>query len=147
MGFIGVTVAATGSLVKRLKTKMNIIQAVKDKRLFRPVFRDLTSWQSWLVLLKALFGLQMNDKELALYQGCTGREKPPEQPFRELWAIVGRRGGKSFIMSVIAVFLALFHDFSKYLAPGERGVIQIIAADRSQARVIFRYISAILNST
>ncbi|UCG11520.1 MAG: hypothetical protein JSU72_13385 [Deltaproteobacteria bacterium] len=78
---------------------------------------------------------------------CTGRDKPPEQPFRELWAIVGRRGGKSFIMSVIAVYLALFHDFSKYLAPGERGVVQIIAADRSQARVLFRYISAILNST
>jgi hypothetical protein len=89
----------------------------------------------------------MDDKELNLYRECTSRDRPPEKAFRELWAIVGRRGGKSFIMSVIAVFLALFHDFTKYLAPGERGVIQIIAADRSQARVIFRYISAILNST
>jgi hypothetical protein len=32
------------------------------------------------------------------------------------------------------------------LAPGERGVIQIIAADRPQAGVIFRYVSAILHS-
>ena len=126
---------------------MNIIQAIEDKRLFRMVFRDLSTWSSWLVLLKALFGLELVDKDLTLYKECTSRDRPPEQPFRELWAIVGRRGGKSFIMSVIAVFLALFHDFKEFLAPGERGVIQIIAADRSQARVIFRYISAILNST
>ena len=79
---------------------MNIIQAIEDKRLFRSVFRDLGTWSSWLVLLKTLFGLQMDDGELALYQECTSRDRPPEQPFRELWAIIGRRGGKSFIMSV-----------------------------------------------
>lgn len=99
------------------------------------------------MLLKVLFGLQMTKRELALYQECTGRRTAPQQPFKELWAIVGRRGGKSFIMSVIAVYLALFHNFRKYLAVGERGTIQVIAADRPQARVIFRYISAILHST
>jgi len=145
MEFINVNAVVFGSPRKMLK--MDIVQAIKNRQLFRPVFRDLSSWNSWLVLLKALFGLQMDDKDLTLYKECTSRKKRPEQPFRELWAIVGRRGGKSFIMSIIAVFLALFHDFSKFLAPGERGVIQIIAADRSQARVIFRYISAILRST
>jgi len=48
---------------------------------------------------------------------------------------------------VTSVFLALFCDFTKYLAPGERGVIQVIASDRAQGRVIFRYISTILHST
>ena len=47
---------------------MDIVQAIKNKQLFRPVFRDLSSWSSWLVLLKALFGLQMDDKELTLYK-------------------------------------------------------------------------------
>jgi hypothetical protein len=128
-------------------TTPTIVQAINDKDLFRPVFRKLKTWGGWMVLLKALFALPMAKKELALYRECTGREKAPQQPYRELWAIVGRRGGKSFIMSVIAVFLALFHDFKQYLAVGERGTIQVIAADRPQARVIFRYISAILNST
>ena len=126
---------------------MNIVDAIHSEKLFKPIFKDLKTWSSWLVLLKALFGLQMDAKDLALYRECTNRENPPQQPLKELWAIVGRRGGKSFIMSVIAVFLALFHNFRKYLAVGERGTIQIIAADRAQARVIFRYISAVLNST
>jgi hypothetical protein len=126
---------------------MNIVDAIHSEKLFKPVFRNIKTWSSWLVLLKALFALQMDAKDLALYRECTNRKNPTQQPLKELWAIVGRRGGKSFIMSVIAVFLALFHNFRKYLAVGERGTIQIIAADRAQARVIFRYISAVLNGT
>ena len=126
---------------------MDIVQAIKNKQLFRPVFRDLSTWSSWLVLLKVLFGLSLGEDELTVYGDCTGRKEAPQGVFREAWLVVGRRGGKSFVVSVVAVFLALFHDFKEFLAPGERGVIQIIAADRSQARVIFRYISAILHST
>jgi hypothetical protein len=125
---------------------MNIIKAINSKKLFRPVFRDLDSWQSWLTLLRAFFGLKMSKADLALYQRCTGRDEPPVGEFKELWAICGRRGGKSFIASVTAVFLALFNDYTKHLVPGEHGVIQIIAADRSQAGVILRYIKGILHS-
>jgi len=128
--------------------KMTIIEAIQDPKFFRPLFKDLKTWAAWICLLKALFGLEMTRKELALYRKCTGRKKPPKRPFREFWAQIGRRGGKSFMLGgVTSVFLALFYDFTKYLAPGERGVIQVIAADRAQARVIFRYISAILHST
>jgi hypothetical protein len=35
---------------------------------------------------------------------------------------------------VIAVFLACFVDWLPYLAPGERGTIMVIAADKRQAR-------------
>lgn len=126
--------------------KLTIIKAIKDEKLFRPLFKDLKTWAPWICLLKALFGLPLTKKELDLYQRSTGRKKAPKKPFHELWAIIGRRGGKSFVMSLTAVFLALFYNFREYLAPGERGVIQIIAADRSQAKVIFKYISATLNS-
>ena len=54
--------------------------------------------------------------------------------------VVGRRGGKSLIASLVAVYLACFKDYSKQLAPGERGTLMIIAADRRQARIIIRYI-------
>jgi hypothetical protein len=48
--------------------------------------------------------------------------------------------------SIIAAFLSLFYDYSEYLAPGERGIVQCLAADRAQAQVIFRYIKGILHS-
>ena len=106
----------------------------------------LGTWRSWITLLRTLFALPMDDNEFTLFKGCTGRKKQPDKPFRELWAIVGRRGGKTRIMSLIATYLGLFYDYKEYLAPGERAVIQLIAADRQQAKVAFRYISAILHS-
>jgi hypothetical protein len=125
---------------------MNIIEAIHSKKLFRPCFKDLDTWASWMVLLKALFGLPVGKKELALFQTCTGREKAPKGEFGELWAVIGRRGGKSFIAALIAVFLALFHRYEKHLGPGEVGVIQVIASDRSQAQVILGYIRGILQA-
>jgi hypothetical protein len=83
-------------------------------------------------------------KQQRIFKQCTRRSLTPASPFNEAWLVVGRRGGKSFIVSLIAVYLATFFDYRPYLQPGERGVIQIIAADRRQARVILRYIRALL---
>jgi hypothetical protein len=124
---------------------MNIIQAIEDSNLFKPIFRTLDTWHAWICALKVIFGLSLTSDELALYQKCTGREKPPTKPFKEIYLIVGRRGGKSFIVSVIAVFLAIFKDYSEYLSPGERGTIMILAVDRKQAGIILRYVKAILS--
>ena len=125
---------------------MNIIKAINDPHLFKPLFRDLKTWASWVVFLKALFALAMTGSELAIYRQCTGREKPPSEPFREAWVPTGRRSGKSFIAALVAVFLACFRDYRPYLAPGERAMILIIAADRYQAQVIFRYVKGFLAS-
>ena len=38
---------------------MNIIEAIHNNELFRPCFKTLDSWAAWLVLLSALFGLEM----------------------------------------------------------------------------------------
>src|SRR5262249_15501148 len=56
------------------------------------------------------------------------------------------RGGKSFALALIAVFLACFGDWQQYLGPGERGTIMIVAADRQQARVIMRYVRGLITS-
>jgi hypothetical protein len=124
---------------------MNIIESILDKNLFGSLFKDLNSWKSWIVTLKTIFGLPMTEEELNLYFRCTGRQRPPQKPFKEVYLVVGRRGGKSFITSIIAVFLAIFRDYSKYLSPGERGTIMIIATDRKQAQIILRYIKSILS--
>ena len=57
-----------------------------------------------------------------------------------------RRAGKSFILALIAVFLACFRDWRPYLGPGEVGTVMVIAADRKQARVIMRYVKGLLQS-
>ncbi|MBW3631210.1 MAG: hypothetical protein KY464_18235, partial [Gemmatimonadetes bacterium] len=68
------------------------------------------------------------------------RAREPEAPYAEAWLICGRRAGKSFVLALIAVFLACFRSYAEYLAPGERATIAVIATDRKQARTIYRYV-------
>ncbi len=125
---------------------ITLIDACKDPNLFGGWFRNRSSWASWMVFIKAVFGLPMTEKEHQFYTLCTNRIDHPSERFREAWLVCGRRSGKSFIVSLIAVYLATFIDWSPYLMPGERGTVIIIAADRKQARVIFRYIQAFLKN-
>lgn len=103
-----------------MKPQINIIQAVRDQRLFASLFTNSASWTAWIVWLKAAFALPMDATELALYRQCTGREHPPTVPPGEIYTIVGRRGGKSFISSLVAAYLGCFNSYKKYLAAGER---------------------------
>ncbi len=124
---------------------MNLIQAMRDPKVFAAFFRGST-WTAWFAFVAALFGLPMTAQQLAIYQQHTGRSTVPTAPSHEAWLVVGRRGGKSFILAVIAVFLACFKDWRAYLGPGEVGTVMIVAADRRQARVIMRYCLGLLKS-
>jgi hypothetical protein len=124
---------------------MNIIQALDDPNVFGPFFRGPT-WVVWRVFLAVLFGLPLTPEQLVLYTKHTGRTVAPTSPLSEAWLVIGRRGGKSFILAVIAVFLACFKDWRPLLGPGEVGTCMIIAADRRQARVIMRYCLGLLKS-
>ncbi|MGB6078639.1 MAG: hypothetical protein WBF99_04195 [Xanthobacteraceae bacterium] len=128
------------------RAPMTLIDAINDKHLFPPWFRDRTTWAAWFAFIAALFALPMTADQLAIFQKCTGRTEPPSSVAKEAWLICGRRAGKSFILALIAVFLACFHSFRQHLAPGERGTVLIIATDRKQARVIFRYIRGLLTN-
>jgi len=119
---------------------MNIIKAFEDKKLFGSMVKDQSSWANWKVALKAIFSLPMSKKESQIYREFTGRKKPPVSQSKEIYAVIGRRGGKSFISAVVACYLALFHDWRKYLSPGEKGFIMCIASDRKQAGVVLGYI-------
>jgi hypothetical protein len=123
---------------------MNIIDATSDPKLWAPWFKDRATWSAWFAFLKALFALPLTKSELEVFRQCTGRRRPPRKAVNECWLVVGRRGGKSFVIALVAVFLAIFRDWRRYLAPGERGTIAIIATDRKQARVILRYVKALI---
>jgi hypothetical protein len=123
---------------------MTLLEAMDDANLFAPWFKDATTWAAWRAFLTALFALPMAPDQLAVYQTCTGRVQPPKQAASEAWLICGRRAGKSFVLALIAVYLATFRNYAKNLAPGERGTVMVIARDRMQARVILRYVRALL---
>ena len=122
-----------------------ILDAMDSPSLFGPQFGD-ASWDAWRTFLAVLFGLPLPDGGLELFRQHTGRHDAPSEAFSEAWAIVGRRGGKSRVAALVAVHLACFKDWSGVLAPGERGTVMVLAADRPQARVVFRYIVGLLDS-
>src|SRR5262245_49375007 len=87
------------------------------RNLFAPWFSG-SSWNAWEAFLKALFAIPMSEAEKSYFSIHTQRERPP-QAIKEAWVICGRRGGKSIIASLIAVYLAFFVDHR--LKIGEKG--------------------------
>src|SRR5215831_14088390 len=100
---------------------LSIVDAIDDADIFAPWFRDRATWQAWFAFLNVLFGLPLSPDQLVIYQECTGRTAPPSGPFYEAWLICGRRAGKSFVLALVAVFLACFRDWQPFLVPGETG--------------------------
>ena len=128
---------------------MNVLDFMSDPKLAGPFFTDPT-WAPWRTWLAAIFGLPLAPAELELFRACTGRELPPSEAVREAWAIVGRRGGKSRIAAAVAVFLAILFGVLRKgagLGPGELGVVMMLASDRRQARVLFRYACGLIDAS
>jgi hypothetical protein len=123
-----------------------ILDAFADPQLFGGQLEG-TSWEPWRVFLKALYALPMTEADISTYQHHTGRQTAPKKPQRYSELVVGRRGGKSRILGLIAAYMAALIDHSAHLVPGENPVIAIIAADRKQAQVIFRYVSGALRAS
>jgi hypothetical protein len=70
-----------------------------------------------------------------------------EAGYREAYCVVGRRGGKSLVSALVAVFESCLVDHTDRLQPGEVGVVMVVASDRAQGRVILSYIEAFLTQT
>lgn len=116
---------------------IDIVTAMNDPAFFQRWF-DGESWDGWRAILKAAYALPMTDAEVEFFRTVADRD-PPKTQVRELWIIVGRRGGKDSIASLIAAHsAALFHQ-SDRLRPGERAVVMCLACDKGQARIILDY--------
>ena len=76
-----------------------------------PAFQSLATWQAWLTWLKSVLPLPMSATLSLIYRQSTGRAEPSQAHSpgnRGCYSIVGRRGGKSFISALTAVFVACF---------------------------------------
>ena len=100
------------------------------------------SWKAWRTLLIAAMGEPLTDDERVLFKKLTGRDHEPLTRIEELVGVIGRRGGKSRAISVLATYIAGLVDHSSKLVPGERGVCLIIAPDQNQADICLNYVTA-----
>jgi hypothetical protein len=124
---------------------LNIIDTLDDLGLFQPWFPG-SSWNAWRVILKAAFGIKLDDDELETFHALAGDRAPPDRQVRELWIIAGRRAGKDSIASVIAAHVAAFFGHADRLRPGERALVLNLATDRDQAKICLNYVRAFFTS-
>ncbi len=119
--------------------------ALMDPALFgHPRIMGGESWIGWRSVLIAAMGETLTPEEREVFTALTGRGREPEAPVDELWNIVGRRGGKTRGASVLATYFACCVDYGDKLAPGEIGVIPVLAASTYQAGKAIGYIRGIL---
>jgi hypothetical protein len=128
-------------LLKRRSSKLTTLrQALSDDNLLGSVLSG-PSWEPWRVLLIASMGEALTDDERFLFAQLTGRDHEPNQRVEEFVAVVGRRGGKSRAISVLASYVSALCEH-KALVPGETGIVLVIAPDQKQADIVLNYVEA-----
>lgn len=123
-----------------------IIEAMDDPELFGSHFQGET-WDAWRVFIAALFAIPLHEEQFSVFRQATDRARQPDKVSHEAALICGRRGGKSRVLALIAVYLACFIDHQPWLAAGEMATVAVISADRKQARTIMRYVMGFLEQT
>ena len=126
-------------------TAVTIRDLMTDTDLFGKQFGG-KSWAAWRALLAGFYGLTLAKRERATFFSLTGLSVPPSEPLDELWQAIGRRGGKSQIAALLAVFEAAFGNYTDRLSPGEVATVMVLAQDRKQARTVMRYVAGLFHS-
>ena len=130
----------------RLKKLVSMREALEDPGFFGTMLAG-ESWRAWRVILIAIVGEELTDDERIIFQALTGRDREPGEPVEEFWGVIGRRGGKSRSMAVLAAYLAACIDHRDVLAPGERAVLPILAASTAQASTAFNFIEGVFRAS
>jgi len=130
-----------------MKQTFNIADALSSDKLLGAALGDIETWGVWVAVLKAAFAIKLTADERVAFASVAGDREPPTAPVSELWAVAGRRSGKSRMAAALACFIALFVDHSAKLAKGEQGFILTIAPTQKQARLVFDYARAFIEAS
>lgn len=122
--------------------------ALTDKNLLGAALGgDLQSWATWRAVTKAAYGEKLDKRERRLFAAVAGERDAPRERVSELWAIVGRRGGKSRMAGALSVYEAAFVDHSAHLSPGETGFVLCLSPSVAQASLVKNYAHAFLDAS
>lgn len=123
---------------------LTMIDVLKDQKLLGMFLgKDQQSWSAWFTFLRAFFALEREDGDLKLFKQCTGRKKWPRKPAKEAWLVIGVRAGKSYVIALLAAYLAVFKQYK--LSIGEKGFIICVAPTIKQAKIVKSYLSGFFN--
>ncbi|MBA7528326.1 hypothetical protein ES705_20509 [subsurface metagenome] len=117
--------------------EMNIIEFAEGKDYLNISFAKRPAQK---VVLKALYGLPLDKEELKIFNILTknkGKYRPGTE-LLELIACLGARSGKSFLVSIVALYEGTRDRWKKYVAKGENPYIVIIATRQKQAEAIIQ---------
>ena len=122
-----------------------IDEALTNPKLLGNALGDARSWSTWLTALRAAYGLPLTEQQQKNFASIAGKRKPPTDRVRELWAIVGRRGGKSRMAAGIACHSALLNRHR--LAPGETGYALVLSQTKDQAGLVLDYARSFIEAS
>ncbi len=127
------------------RPSISLRRALEDPALLGEVL-PADTWGAWRALLLAAMGERLTDDEREHFTALTGRPQEPLERVSEMWAVIGRRGGKTRASAALAVFLAALRDYRDVTVPGERPVVLFLAQNQRQARVAFGYAAGIIDA-
>lgn len=113
---------------------LNIIEFIEHPQLLNDKSLSLAQ----RVILKSIYGLQLNQHELNFYYAATGRDTYDAAEVREATIIAGRRSGKT---SKIAAAIVIYEACRDHGVPqGEDAYVVLLAPTIKQATIAFRAI-------
>jgi hypothetical protein len=124
---------------------MSMRHALNDPEMFGTILAG-ESWDAWRVILIAAMGEPLTDDERAVFKELTGRDHEPGERVDELWCVIGRRGGKTRAVAVLACYLAALCDFEDILAPGEIASLPILSNTLDQSQKCLEYLRGLFHS-
>jgi anti-sigma factor RsiW len=127
---------------------ISLDDALTDPHLLGAALGPVAPWSAWRAILKAAFAEPLTPAELKTFKALAGGRKPPKRRVSELWVGAGRRSGKSRAAALVATYLgAILGDHAHRLAPGEQGVVLLVAPTKEQAGLARAYVKAFLSTS
>ena len=119
-----------------MKQHVSLVHALRDPQLLGAGLGPISSWRTWLVALKAVWGERLSKSERETFGQLAGDRQPPATRVRETWILAGRRSGKSRMAAAIGVFIATMTDATTKLTKGEVGHVPIISPSLAQSKTV-----------
>jgi hypothetical protein len=127
-----------------MKPRTSLRKSLNDPRLLGKAIPG-DSWAGWRSLLIAAMGEPLEPDELEHFRRLTGRHEPPTERVDEIWAVIGRRGGKSSAIAVLAAYIASLTKVE--LSPGEVGTVLCLSPSKDQSAIVLGYLEGVLQQS